>query len=65
MCLAALVMIGGQWINKSDMTTMEHVLVQRQQRLLPVATAFEDALVSGDPAAAIDRLKLETAFERN
>jgi len=60
------VMIGGQWVDKSDLARIESALALRQEALLPMARAFEDALVAGDPiagGAAIESIPAEMAGE--
>ena len=46
------VMMEGRWIDRDDLTAMEEDLVRRQEALLPMARAFEEALVAGDVEAA-------------
>ena len=60
------VMIGGHWMDRNELGRMEDALARRQQALLPIARAFEDALVSGDPIAAraaIEAIPVEMAGE--
>lgn len=60
------VMIDGQWIGEDGLTSLEVALSQRQQAMLPLARAFEDALVAGDPDAgnaAIESIPTEMTGE--
>ena len=42
------VMLDGRWIDKNELDGIEATLARRQQILLPIASAFEEALVAGD-----------------
>jgi hypothetical protein len=60
------VMIDGNWIDEDDLTGLEDALSRRQQAMLPLARAFEDAIVAGDPdsaGAAIESIPAEMAGE--
>lgn len=46
------VMMDGHWVDQDGLETMEEDLVRRQQILLPLAQAFEDALAGGNLEAA-------------
>ncbi|MEM7501016.1 MAG: amidohydrolase family protein [Pseudomonadota bacterium] len=41
-------MLDGRWIDRSELDGIEATLARLQQTLLPIASAFEDALVAGD-----------------
>ncbi len=60
------VMIDGRWLDENELAAMETALVRGQQTLMPLARAFEEALVEGDPAAAeaaIQSIPVEMAGE--
>ncbi len=59
-------MFDGRWFDADELKRLEVTLSQRQQAMLPLASAFEDALVAGDPdagSAAIESIPAEMADE--
>ena len=46
------VMVGGRWLGESALAMLTTTLAERQRALLPLARAFEDALVAGQPEEA-------------
>ena len=60
------VMLDGRWIDRGALDGIEATLARRQQTLLPIASAFEEALVAGDLDAldaAIESVPVDMADE--
>ena len=60
------VMVAGRWLDQSELRTLQEDLVRRQQALLPIGRAFEEALIAGDldaGRAAMESIPAEMAGE--